>query len=497
MKRATPQKISPPLILLLVLLSIAFNSLAANYKVGPGEVFLTPDTINWSLIKPGDVITIQPGTYSTSQGGSSMTISGVAGSAASPIVINALAGQMPKLLNGIVITNAAKHIVIDGLDVTRNPQAQQYAAIVVNGGSSNITLSHLNVHDSYVGINVDQSGLDNKIYSNYIYGNLYHGITLGAPAAEITPAANSQSATFNSVYNNGAHGIEVIGPYWNVSHNKLKLNGASNTGGTSGIHLFSTGSAINASGRCNNNVVSYNYVSQQIDTVAADGNGIQIDDFCDNNTITFNVVWQNDGAGISLLTGSGNKIISNTSYSNARDANRISQYPGVIVGEIILSSRATLCDNPYVNPAYCNVPSGRASNNTIYNNIAYSSKPAAPGLNVAQDFYDASRNSNNIYPNFYYNTFTGVNLIWGSSSHYTATEIDNVTGLSAQGGGNIVEVPGFANASNPGPDGVGSNGLKLSVAPSKQGWIVNPAVPDMLGVLPTSSTYYFGAYYYP
>jgi hypothetical protein len=464
---------------------------ATVFTVGPGKTFATPEHIQWNEVHPGDSLVIYPGTYPSLLGtGNSMVVNGVKGTAAKPIIVEASSTtDTPKLDAGIVITGGSEYVTLANLDVSR-PVTQQYAAVVVQGKAANIVLSGLNVHDSFVGVQFTDPGLGNTLQQSQVYGNLRHGVTAAPPDQSFVPDTNHRSfMTANVIHDNGAHGIEITGPYWTVEHNHLTHNGAA-LHGTSGIHVYSTTDVSGTYG-CTYNVISYNYVTGQQDLDGTDGNGIQVDDFCDYNTLSYNVVWANAGAGISVLDAMGNTVLANTSYANATDTGRVQKLPGVFRGEIILGSMANLCSNPFVLPAYCHVAAGRSSDNVVQNNLVVSGQSAVPGIFVSSDA--VTRNTNYLYQNMYFNlgsNSTGIELLWDDVAHYTAAAIDATTGQSGRGGGSLVEAPLFTAPAAPATDG-----LDLSKKPSLDGLLLTPAAADMRGVLPATGDSRFGAYY--
>jgi hypothetical protein len=294
--------------------------------------------------------------------------------------------------------------------------------------------------------------------------------------------------TDNAIHDNGAHGIEITGPDWAVEYNRLSDNGGT-VHGTSGIHMYSP-SGISGTFGCNDNLVSYNFVTGQKDVDGTDGNGIQIDDFCDDNEISFNVVWANAGAGISVLDGKGNVVRANTSYSNATDRGRVAELPGVFRGEIILGSMADLCADPFVPASECHVAAGRSSGNVVENNIMVSGQAGVPGLFVSDDA--ALHNTNLIDENMYENLGSGhgLELSWDGAPYDSAASIDRVTGQASRGGGSLVEMPAFLDASSP-----TGGGLALATKPYSDGNAALPDVADISGREPAAGDAYFGAYY--
>ena len=464
---------------------------ATVFTVGPGKTFVTPEHIQWSEVHPGDTVVIYPGTYPSLLGtGNSMVVYGVKGTAAKPITVEASSTtNIPKLNAGIEIAGGSQFVTISHLDVSR-PLTQQYAAVVVQGSAAHIVLSGLVVHNSYVGVQFTNTGLQNVLQDSQVYDNREHGVTAAPPNTAFVPDASHVSLmTANVIHDNGAHGIEITGPYWTIEHNHLTHNGGS-VHGTSGIHVYSTTDVSGTYG-CNHNVISYNYVTDQQDLDGTDGNGIQIDDFCDDNSIAFNVVWANAGAGISVLDAKGNTVFSNTSYKNATDTGRARKLPGVFRGEIILGSMSDLCSNPDVLPSHCQVPAGRSSDNVVKNNLVVSGQSAVPGVFVSPDA--VRRNTNYLYENMYHNlgsSTTGIELLWNEVPYYSAATIDAATGQAHRSGHSLVETPYFVAAATP-----GSDGLELSKKPSLDGAIVTPPARDIRGVLPEAGDSRFGAYY--
>jgi parallel beta-helix repeat protein len=483
--------VAAPIVAVLLAAAASPSAWANTFTVGAGKTFATPDQIQWSEVHPGDTVVIYPGSYSSLSGmGNSLVVSGLKGTAANPITVEgSSATDLPKLDAGIVIAGGSEYVTLKNLDVSR-PVSQTYAAIVVQGKAAHIVLSGLNVHNSFVGVQFTDPGLQNTLQQSQVYGNLRHGVTAAAPDKSFVPDGNHRSfMTGNLIHDNGAHGIEITGPYWTVEHNHVTHNGSA-VHGTSGIHVYSTTDVSGTYG-CNYNVISYNYVTGQQDLDGTDGNGIQVDDFCDYNTLSYNVVWANAGAGISVLDAMGNTVRANTSYSNATDTGRVQKLPGVFRGEIILGSMTNLCSNPFVLPAYCHVAAGRSSNNVVDNNLVVSGQRDVAGLFVSPDA--VKRNTNYIYQNMFFNkgsSTTGIDLLWDDVPHYTAATIDSVTGQSSRGGGSLVEEPYFTAAATPGTDG-----LYLSKKPSADGRIITPGVADLRGVLPVAGDSRFGAYY--
>lgn len=75
-------------------------------------------------------------------------------------------------------------------------------------------------------------------------------------------------------------------------------------------------------------LIRYNEVqaSRDRDTggSTADGNGIQVDHFSDDNEVSHNLLWDNDVAGISVLSAARNRVRFNTPRHNQQDPTRLS-----------------------------------------------------------------------------------------------------------------------------------------------------------------------------
>jgi len=266
----------------------------------------------------------------------------------------------------------------------------------------------------------------------------------------------------NTVLRSGHHGMEIRGSNYQIEHNTVAYSGLS-LAGTSGIHVFSFSAADDAG---DGNLIRYNLTHHNLDSLAHDGNGIQIDQWCDNNVVAFNVSWQNDGAGIIVFDGNGNKVYGNTVGGNGLD-------PGgthLAWGEIIVNGEGN---------------AGRPANNLVYDNVAVSTSD-----NVAAIFVDGwavARGSNRIGPNLLFNTAPGgLVLRWTETQGYfTAASIDAITGIS----GSLVSLPSFADIVHPELDG-----LRLTAYPGARGKVLKDQL-DMLGRTPPAGASFFGAYF--
>jgi parallel beta-helix repeat protein len=453
----------------------------------------------WQQVAPGDEVLIHPsGTEAgwVSQLGAAtvLHIENAQGTAQAPIVVRGVG--TPKLVHGANVTRSA-HVVLRDLDITeqrRWADGSGRPALTLQGGTQHLQLlnSHLH-HATGSGVNVSaDAGAHLRLGpGNQIIRNSQHGVAVSAPGFDRTApvAAVSSEITGNQVHGNGLHGIELSGSYWRVSQNQVTQNGGAQ-GGTSGIHLFSridTPGALD----CDRNEVVYNTVAFQIDRVAYDGNGLQIDHFCDHNILAFNVAWRNDGAGLSVVAARGNVVAHNTLVNNAQDLNRANS--PALRAELIVASWPDFCWNPYVDAASCRLPVGRASDNLIIGNLMQATQPGVPALLVNDDVADPARNRNKWGPNLYGHALGGPLLRWAAAEAKDARAVDLLTQGSAEAGIALAERAAFVDAANPMPP---RHGLRLLNMPARVGWGPLSGLPDAAGVWPAPGMAGWGAYYF-
>lgn len=485
---------------LLMLAGMATTAQATTWIIKPdctglAHCFTHPQALyNWSAIAPGDVVQIAPdsagtGWVSRVPGAAALSLDLARGTAGLHITVTAVGGA--KVLQGV---NVARSQFVDlvGLDVSENRSGGN-AAITLQAGSADITVQASRIHDAVGhGVNVTSTA-GSRLHigpDNGIYNNQYNGVNIEASGLD---AANAEPSIGSDVYRNvisanGLHGVDVSASHWRVAQNQVLVNGL-RAGGSSGIHLYSRSDQEGAD--CDANEVTYNHVTGQRDSTLYDGNGIQSDHFCDRNIIAFNVVWANAGAGISLIAGRGNIVAMNTLYNNATDQNRAST--PALRGELIVASWADFCWNGYIDAASCKLPPGRSNGNLIFDNLIHSNQARVPALLLNAEAVDASRgNTQAIYPNLLFNSVGGANLRWNERDYTNAADIDRITGLSAYGGGTMVEPPAFVDPNSPGP---GAHGLRLKAMPSLQAWVLPAQMPDMQGKFAGPGAAYVGAYY--
>ena len=454
-------------------LMLVAGAQARTWHIGAGQEVSTPAAMNWSQLQPGDLVLIHPGNYS----GNAM-LQDVSGTRANPIRVKAQdPARPPVLLDGLTVRRAHWLQVSDlNLTVTGwrdgpNPY-KNYPALIVDQGSHHITLARNIVRDAHVGIGVTGAGLGIEMLDNQVLNNGYHGIVMMDASGT---AAERGVIRGNLIRGNGQHGIELESSFFTVENNRVQDNGhesrvAVPVGGTSGIHLYSDG----VGGGCSDNIVRYNFVSGQKDKIAADGNGLHMDHFCDRNLFAFNVSWGNDGSGMGLYAAAGNTLHSNTLRGNMRDTDRPRRVPGVLLGELIVTTAEWL---------HGRRTDDATRDNWIYDNVIVSTLSNVPAVNIDWIVTD---DPNTIGPNLLWSTAGAPVVNRGGLLARDAARADSLTGTL----GHVVEAPAFANVGAP-----ASDGLRLVRMPSLPGEKIKPKVPDLVEALPVSGTAYFGAYY--
>jgi parallel beta-helix repeat protein len=378
------------------------------------------------------------------------------GTPAQPVAVQAFDNAHPPVLSVSVDLQGASYVQLSHLVV----QSPVYSGFVIRRGSHHITVADSQVSGAPAGINIsDGAGTGNAILRNVIQDSSIDGIGVGGVNADPADPTLIQN---NTVVRSGVHGIEINGSNYVIEHNNVSYSGQT-SGGTSGIHLYRSGPTdIAVSG----NLIRYNYSYLNADTVAADGNGIEVDQYCDGNTVVFNAVWGNDGAGIIVYDANDNKIYANTSRDNGHDSGHTH---GSGFGELIISSSG--------------IP-GRPAGNTLYDNVMVSTHTAVMALWV--DTLAVAAGSNRVGPNLMYNTVGGPALRWTNSAQYTtAAQINTVT----QGTGNLVALPAFVDVTQPLADG-----LRLGDFPGAVGTPLTGQT-DLLGQPAQAGWANFGAYF--
>lgn len=393
-------------------------SLAATWTVHPAGVSATGtnqisglSNINWSLIRPGDVIILRgnEGTYKES-----MTIS-VQGTESAPVTIRAADGETPVIEGSIVIKNSA-YVMVQGITVTKSP----YGGIIISNGSHHITVSGCSIYGNALGIWIgDNAGMQNVITGNKVYNNTTHGIAVD----RVNCAAGKETViSANRVYGNGHHGIEIYASYYIVEGNEVFENGYA-TQGTSGIHVYSAGPQENTG---DYNIIRYNISYRNKENNGPDGNGIQLDQWCDYNQVYYNLCFENDGAGISVYDSANSVIYNNTLIGNMIDPGKSHPFKG----ELYLAS------DPNVN---------WAKNVTVVNNILYATRTSVPPIAV---YSPVSSNPLSIGNNLLFHAAGDILFYWGGQ---TGKDIATWNRYATGGGDDMAGDPKFVSLTGTAP----------------------------------------------
>mgnify|MGYP003576184431 CR=1 FL=1 len=435
----------------------------------------------------GGTICLLPGDYAAG-----LYVEGRKGK---PIVIRGAdtdPNNWPNLTSGVTFRNS-DDITLQRVNVSN---AGNFGAVVVDKGSSNITLDSIRAKNSLNGV-VFGSGLGpagiNNIIKNSEVGTAidYVGIAVvNGSGNGLQPTAAMPFATQilnNIVSGNGGHGIDVDrSRFVKIEGNKVATNGyapftltGEPPGGYSGIHLYDKENYLKPEDRrCGDHQVRFNYVwDTRTVPKGTDGNGIQIDNFCDYNVVAFNVVWNNEGAGIAIYNAAHNQVYSNTVAFNTRQKTRVQDFDPKTngIGEIVLSACvvAATC-------AEGRSQAGRTHDNRVFDNLMWSNVEGNPALNL----HETAATQNNIL---------GPNLHWVDGQWPVAIVgnivVDKSTALTSE---DLVEQPIVKNPSSP-----LNNGLQLTQKPSKNGQdlSVHSGITDLLGQQAGMGYSYFGAYF--
>lgn len=430
------------------------STTGATYVVGSSADLPTGATrvaqltdVPWANLPVGSLVIVSAGTYA-----GPVTIN-AQGSASAPIVVRAAdSANLPIVTNSVDVQGAG-WVQISGLSV----RAPTWAGFVVRRGSHDIRISDSIVRNAPIGFDVsDGAGTGLVIANNLVEDTATQGIGVSTNAV----AGNPNIISGNTVRRSGQHGMEIRGNWWLIEHNNVSRSGLA-IGGASGIHLWASSATDDAG---DHNTIRYNLSFDNVDTLAHDGNGIQIDQWCDGNTVAWNMAWGNDGAGIIIYDGNDNRVMGNTLRGNGLDSG--GTHGGL--GELIIAGSPAL---------------DRTSGNQVWNNIAVSTRSAVPAMWVDGRAWN---NSNVLGPNWLHHTAGGTHLRWAdNANHNSAAAINSVTGTS----GNLVEAPQFSNAAAP-----ASGGWRLTTAPTLSGTAM-VGDTDFGGTVGVAGMRWFGAYF--
>jgi parallel beta-helix repeat protein len=435
--------------------TMAATSTGKVYLVGAGGTLPAGATrvatlmaVPWKTLPAGSRVLVSPGYYS-----GVTTINGAMGTAANPITVTAYSSsQLPVLSDSVDIQNSS-YLNVSYMNVVDS----NYGGFIIRNASHHVTVSDSSITGGPVGINVaSTAGLNLKILRNTIAASNNTGINIDA----VSNSADRSLIQHNSISRSASHGMEIQGSHWQVEYNVVTSSGQT-IGGSSGIHLYA---ADTSGSSCADTVVRFNYSYANIDRTQSDGNGIEVDQWCNANVVSYNAVWNNDGAGIIVYTGSSNAIQNNTAYNDGLDSGHT--HGGF--GEIILNA-STMAG---------------ARSNIIWNNVLFSTRANVPAMYVDTR---AVPGANVVGMNLYYNSAAPANLLrWTDSSMMsTIRAISATTGYA----GSVNTRPAFADAGNP-----LANGLALSKQPALTAWTPVGQV-DMAGAKQQAGWAFFGAYY--
>ena len=403
--------------------------------------------VPWATLPAGSEVLVSPGSWS------GVTTITAVGTQAAPIVVTAADPANPPVLTNSVDFQHAAYVQVSHVTV----QSPTYAGFVIRLGSHHITVADSTINHAPMGISITgAAGTGHQLLRNTIADSATHGISVDVNA----DPAERTLIEHNTVLRSGQHGMEIRASHYEIEHNTVTASGQA-SGGTSGIHLYS-GSSSEDSG--DDNLVRWNLSDANRDTVAVDGNGIEVDQWCDGNTVAYNVTWGNDGAGVIVYDGSNNVIEGNTAYGNGLDPS----HTHVALGQIIVSGTAA----------------ATARGNHVWNNVAASTLAGVPAMYVDSR---AVSGGNTIGPNLYANGAGGTLLRWtDSATRQTAALIDATVGVV----GSVVGLPAFASPTTP-----LTGGLHLTAQPALKGTTPAAGDVDITGATVQSGWAFFGAYW--
>lgn len=404
------------------------------------------------VFKPGTTYLQKAGTVA----GEPVLVT-VQGTAELPVRIGTYGTGDPATIKGLVLVDGAAYVTLDGIRVT----GSQVGGVVIANGSHHITVQNSVFDHNAVGVQIMQGAGDaNLITRNVMFANDASGVGVELANAR---AGFETTISYNMIYENGMHGVQVMGNRYIVEHNEIHNNGLSGLPGTSGVHLYSPDSQTEAG---SHNVVRNNRISNQRDSDAWDGNGIQSDQWTRGNDIHNNVVFNNQGPGISLLDATFNTVHGNVLYHNLTD-------PGgthVNRGEIAVTTTSASYD--------------LSAGNAVTGNVIIAGSKTTAGLMV--DALTAD-NPNTFGGNIVHNDAGG--LLWISGAR-SGTAMAAWNTLASGGGDDAAFSPatiGFRPPEAPPAymlDGTFQPSSTLYTTPSPNGGSVlfaTPAMPNLTG----------------
>jgi hypothetical protein len=421
---------------------------AAALPAGATRVAQLTD-VPWASLPAGSTVIVSAGSFA-----GPVTVT-AQGSASAPIVVRADDVAHPPVLSNSMDFQQAAWVQVSGLVV----QSPTYAGFVIRLGSHHITVADSVVRAAPMGVNItDGAGTGHAILRNRIEDSATNGIGVDGINAD---TADRTLIQHNTVLRSGHHGLEIRGSNYQIEHNEVTLSGQT-IGGTSGIHLYSRSADDNTG---DGNLVRYNRSHGNLDRLAHDGNGIQVDQWCDGNTVAFNLAWDNDGAGLAVYDGNANAVYANTLRGNGLDGGGTHG----VRAELILNGQGL---------------AGRPASNQLDDNLVVATQAGVVAVYV--DARAVAQGSNRVGANWLYHAAGGHLLNWNDQLLLaTAAQVDAATGTS----GNLSTAPAFANASQPLADG-----LRLTRFPGATGRALSGQT-DLLGQAWQSGWASVGAYF--
>jgi parallel beta-helix repeat protein len=276
-----------------------------------------PDT------QPGDIITVDPGTYMENVVvNKALTLRSENGSAST--IVQAAD------VNKHVFTVTANYVNISVFTVT-GATGYNKVGIYLGSEGQHCTISNNTVSNNYYGIYLDSSSNNNTLAGNTESYNNY-GIYLDSSSNNSLTGNIALDSTWNGLYlydsnNNNLTGNNVsnngdIGIYLQVSSNNSLTGNTVSDNGAYGVYLdyASNNNLTNNTANADyngiylqassNNILSGNTANSNLEY------GIGLDYSCNNNTLTDNIATSNYAYGIYLYSSNSNNLTGNSASSN-------------------------------------------------------------------------------------------------------------------------------------------------------------------------------------
>jgi len=205
---------------------------------------------------------------------------------------------------GAVTFDGASYVSMQGLKISGAP----YGAVTITHGANHITVHDNEISDSQAGVLILAStGGNNRIDGNVIHNNAGQGVGLAGGVA-----GAGDVVSYNSVFANGFHGIEVSANYATIEYNEVALNG-NGAPGTSGIHTYASSPTDDAA---HDLTIRLNVVYGSQENFGPDGNGIELDHWTRQVDLYENVLFGNDGQGFVAFQSQDWRFYNNTVFDD-------------------------------------------------------------------------------------------------------------------------------------------------------------------------------------